>query len=240
MVQRTSSNPHFSALEPTLTHVIIWCAHGSCCHGHHDVSNLLLGQMLTISAWAPAPNKAAQTASATHAVAIGHLEELVRQGGDHKSERSGLGDASGRGALAPATTSSTAAAVCHRAPPPNALCSRAMGCPRCATGRGRVKSLHDLLRLLGRPFDGRCRVPAAAAVAHLFRHARSTVHTVSASMSARRIAAIPRTLSIYRIPPQGQVQSARRLPCLRRAPPVGHGSRAVHPVSGLALFMIGS
>ena len=67
----------------------------------------------------------------------------MRQGGDHKPERSGLGDASGRGALAPASTSSTAAAVCHRAPPPNALCSRAMGCPRCATGRGRVKSLHD-------------------------------------------------------------------------------------------------
>ena len=101
-----------------------WCAHGSCCHGHHDVSNLLLGQMLTISAWAPAPNRAAQTASATHAVAIGHLEELVRQGGDHKSERSGLGDASGRGALAPATTSSTAAAVCHRAPSQRALFSR--------------------------------------------------------------------------------------------------------------------
>ena len=176
MVQRTSSNPHFSALEPFFTHVSAWCAHGSCCHGHHEVSNLLLGRMLTIGAWAPAPNRAAQTASATHAVAIGHLEELVRQGGDHKSERSGLGDASGRGALAPATTSSTAAAVCHRAPPPNALWSRAMGCPRCATGRGRVKRLHDFLRLLVRRCDGgvvaganaprcdrRSRVPAAAA-----------------------------------------------------------------------------
>ena len=108
MVQRTSSNPHFSALEPFFTHVSAWCAHGSCCHGHHDVSNLLLGRMLTIGAWAPAPNRAAQTASATHGVAFGHLEELLRQGGDYKSERSGLGDASGRGALA---TSSTAAAV---------------------------------------------------------------------------------------------------------------------------------
>ena len=183
---------------------------------------------------APAQNRAAQTASATHAVAIGHLEELVRQGGDHKSERSGLGDASGRGALAPATTSSTAAAVCHRAPPPNALCSRAMGCPRSATGRGRVKSLHDLLRLLGRPFDGRCRVPAAAAVARLFRHTRSTVHTVSASLSARH--SYSRTLSIDRSPPQGLVQSVYRLPCLRRTPPVGRDSRAVYPVSGLTLY----
>ena len=181
-------------------------------------------------------------------MAFGHLEVLVRQGGDHKPERSGLGDASGRGALAPATASSTAAAVCHRAPPPNALWSRAMGCPRCATGRGRVKSLHDDRRLLGRPFDGRCRVPAAAAVARLFRHTRSTVHTVSASLSARH--SYSRTLSIDRSPPQGLVrrtgtsswtadrQSVYRLPCLRRTPPVGRDSRAVHPVSGLTLVPV--